>query len=67
MLKNPLYTLLTIPEVARVWERHYGTVHMALGAKRNPLIFRKTDRVYLVTYESCVRRWGEPVHPEFIR
>lgn len=62
-----LYSLLTIPEVARMWGKHPDTVRVALGARRNPLVFRKTERVYLVTYESCVRRWGKPRYalPDF--
>ncbi len=60
---DALYSLLTITEVARLWGRHPSTVRNALGARKRPLTFRQSDRVYLITYESCLRRWGPPRLP----
>lgn len=58
-----LESVLTLTEVSRMWAKHPTTVRNALGARKRPLVFRQTDRVYLVTYESCLRRWGPPRFP----
>lgn len=61
---DTLLTVLTIREVAAKWRLHPVTVRRALDAKRNPLVARQSpdDRggVWLISYESCVRRWGNP-------
>lgn len=58
---DDLYSVLTLSEVAYMWCKHPSTVRYALGARRKPLVFRPTPRAYLITYASCVRRWGKPI------
>lgn len=59
-----LKTVLTISEIAQRWNKHPTTVRRALDARRNPLEARKSPDVekgvWLITYESCVKKWGFP-------
>lgn len=57
---DALHQVLTIPEIAQGWYLHPDTVRKALVTRRNPLVARKSGRVWLVSYESVVKRWGEP-------
>ena len=61
---NELLTLLTIAEVSRLWQKNRTSVLVAMGARKRALEYRKTGWVYLITYNSCVRRWGKPIHPD---
>jgi hypothetical protein len=60
---DTLLQVVTITEAARMWRKHNLTVRRAIDARQKPLIARKSDNVWLINYESCVRRWGEPKEP----
>lgn len=59
-----LFAVLTITEIAQLWRKHPVTVRRALDARRNPLVARKSpdneQGIWLISYDSCVRRWGQP-------
>lgn len=57
---DTLLEVLTIPEVAYLWYLHPDTVRKAIFTRRNPVHARKTGRVWLISYQSCVQRWGTP-------
>lgn len=61
-----LFEVLTIQEVAYMWEMNATSVRRAIDSARKPLVARKPfdcpGSTWLVSYRSCVRRWGEPKH-----
>lgn len=57
---DELYTVSTILEIARLWNKNPVTVRRAIDAKRNPLEARKSAGVWLISVESVKRRWGNP-------
>jgi hypothetical protein len=60
---DTLLEILTVTEVCRAWGKHPDTVMLGMGARKNPLVVRKAPRVWLITAESCRKRWGEPLIP----
>lgn len=65
-MNNPLLEVLTPAEVAHMWYLHIDTVYKAIFTRRNPLEARKSGRTWLISYQSCVRRWGNPAKPLLI-
>lgn len=57
---NPLLEVLTPSEVAHMWYLRVDTVRKAIFTRRNPLEARKAGHNWLITYQSCVQRWGQP-------
>lgn len=59
-----LFEVLTIQEVAYMWEKNVTTVRRAIDSRQKSLLARKPfdapGSTWLVSYRSCVRRWGEP-------
>lgn len=60
-----LFEVLTVSEVAYMWHKNMTTVRRAIDSKKKPLVARKpfdyANGTWLVSYRSCVRRWGEPI------
>jgi len=57
---DDLFSVSTILEIARVWNKNPVTVRRAIDAKRNPLEARKSAGVWLISVQSVKRRWGNP-------
>lgn len=60
---DELFTLATIPEIAELWGVHPTTVRRALNAKKKKLRARQSGRAILVSVDSVVARWGQPITP----
>lgn len=60
MSENPLLEVLSIAEVVELWHLHPSSVKKGIFTQRKRLEARKCGRDWLVTYRSCVKRWGEP-------
>lgn len=60
--RKQLYEVLTINEVANGWHKHYKTVQMAVNQGR--LCARQAGQMYLISFQSVVRLWGEPLERE---
>jgi hypothetical protein len=57
---DELLKVVTLSEAAQLWYLHPDTVRRAIFTRRNPLVARKSPNGWLITYQSCVRRWGHP-------
>lgn len=60
---TPTFQVVTVPEAAHMWQRHPLTIRRALDAQRRRLVGRKSGGVWLITVDSLLRRWGDPVLP----
>lgn len=58
-----LLHVVTVREAARMWNVNPTTIRRAIDARRRPLEARKSDVIWLISYESLVRRWGLPFYP----
>lgn len=63
-----LNRVLTVTEVARMWDKSPEHIRLTIHARYRPLEARKAALqnrgCWLITYESCVRRWGNPPFPQ---
>ena len=55
--------VLTITEVSELWGKNPVTVRRAIDSPCKPLKARRSGRVLLISYSSCVARWGNPKQP----
>jgi hypothetical protein len=62
-MEDELIKIVTLTEAARLWGKHPTSVRRARDSKRNPLVVRETDRVWLISVASLRRRWGSPKIP----
>lgn len=60
---NELLSVVTIAEAARMWRKNRRTVMRAIDSRRRGLVARQSGDIWLVTVESCRRRWGAPIEP----
>lgn len=58
--REKLEGVLTISEVAALWQRHPVSIRRAFDSRKRPLVARKSEHIWLISYESCLRRWGPP-------
>lgn len=56
-----LFTLITIPEAARLWNKHHMSVRRAIDEGR--LEARQSFRCWLITRASLEKLWGKPQSP----
>lgn len=59
-MDNSLFSVVTITEAAELWGLHENTIRRAIDAKYKPIQARRSGRVILLSYASCVSRWGKP-------
>jgi len=57
-LSPDLFTLITIPEASRLWNKHHMTVRRAIDEGR--LEARQSFRSWLITRASLEKLWGKP-------
>lgn len=59
-----LLNVVTIQEAALLWDKHPLTVRRALNSRCKPLVGRKSPDIergiWLISYQSCIDRWGSP-------
>jgi hypothetical protein len=57
----PLTHVVTISEVCKMWQLSDTSVRWGIDSPINPLIARKAGNTFIITIESCIRRWGQPI------
>lgn len=58
-----VYEVTTVEEVALHWGKHPVTIRRAIDTGRQPLVGRKSGKMWLISTASVYRRWGLPVVP----
>jgi hypothetical protein len=60
-----LNAVVTLPEACARWRKHRKTVELAID--KDQLVWRQAGRTYLITVESLVARWGQPIMPVYVQ
>jgi hypothetical protein len=54
-----LYTVVTVGEAVRRWQRHHLTIRRAIDDRR--LAARQSGTIWLISVESLIALWGLPI------
>lgn len=58
---QPLFTVVTVTEAARIWHKHQSTVRRAIDSPK--IISRKSGNTWFLLVDSLREYWGEPLEP----
>jgi hypothetical protein len=57
---DDLYKVSTVEEIAETWGKNPMSVRRAIDSKKKPLVGRRSGKVWIISVDSVVNRWGQP-------
>jgi len=57
---DDLYKVSTVEEIAETWGKNPMSIRRAIDSKKNPLVGRRSGKVWIISVDSVVNRWGQP-------
>lgn len=58
-----LSAVVTLPEVAKIWKKSKTAIYFAIHRDEVSARLAVTGGTWLLNYDDCVKRWGEPETP----